>query len=180
MKLDMRRENSNFEVNEVDPISKACQEYLTEEKEIDDLEILLKTKKESLRQRNEHIVQLMEERGVTSIKMKDGQAVEIKPFYTGSISKDKQEEAFQWLRDKGYDDLIKNQVVIKFGRAEDDKANKLFTDLANQGLDTDRSVKVEPMTLKGFIREMIESGKELPMDTFGVFVGHKINIKKAK
>jgi len=180
MKLDMRRENSNFEVNEVDPISKACQEYLTEEKEIDDLEILLKTKKESLRQRNEHIVQLMEERGVTSIKMKQGQSVEIKPFYTGSISKDKQEEAFQWLRDKGYDDLIKNQVEIKFGRAEDDKANQLFTDLANQGLDTDRSVKVEPMTLKGFIREMIESGKELPMDTFGVFVGHKINIKKAK
>tara|TARA_S200002703_G_scaffold9994_2_gene9633 strand:- start:72 stop:614 length:543 start_codon:yes stop_codon:yes gene_type:complete len=180
MKLDMRRETSNFEVDEVDPISKACQEYLTEEKEVDDLEILLKTKKESLRGRGEHIVQLMEERGVTSIKMKQGQSVEIKPFYTGSISKDKQEEAFQWLRDKGYDDLIKNQVVIKFGRAEDEKANKLFTDLANQGLDTDRSVKVEPMTLKGFIREMIESGKELPMDTFGVFVGHKINIKKAK
>ena len=179
MKLDMRREKSDFEVSEVDPISKACQEYLQEEKEIDDLEILIKTKKESLRQKNEHIVQLMEERGVTSIKMKNGQAVEIKPFYTGSISKDKQEEAFQWLRDKGYDDLIKNQVVIKFGRAEDEKANKLFTDLANQGLDTDRSVKVEPMTLKGFIREMIESGKELPMDTFGVFVGHKINIKKA-
>lgn len=179
MKLDMRREKSDFEVSEVDPISKACQEYLQEEKEIDDLEILIKTKKESLRQKNEHIVQLMEERGVTSIKMKNGQAVEIKPFYTGSISKDKQEEAFQWLRDKGYDDLIKNQVVIKFGRAEDEKANKLFTDLVNQGLDTDRSVKVEPMTLKGFIREMIESGKELPMDTFGVFVGHKINIKKA-
>jgi hypothetical protein len=36
------------------------------------------------------------------------------------------------------------------------------------------------MTLKGFIREMIESGKELPMETFGVFVGHKINIKKGK
>ena len=180
MKLDMRREKSDFEVSEVDPISKACQEYLQEEKELDDLEILIKTKKESLRQKNEHIVQLMEERGVTSIKMKNGQAVEIKPFYTGSISKEKQEEAFQWLRDKGYDDLIKNQVVIKFGRAEDDKANQLFTDLANQGLDTDRSVKVEPMTLKGFIREMIESGKELPMDTFGVFVGHKINIKKAK
>jgi len=27
---------------------------------------------------------------------------------------------------------------------------------------------------------MIEGGKELPMETFGVFVGHKINIKKGK
>jgi hypothetical protein len=112
--------------------------------------------------------------------MTDGQSVDIKPFYTGSITKEKQEEAFQWLRDNGYDDIIKNQVVVKFGRAEDEKANNVFTELAKQGLDTDRNVKVEPMTLKGFIREMIESGKELPMETFGVFVGHKINIKKGK
>ena len=84
------------------------------------------------------------------------------------------------MRDNGYEDLIKNQVIVKFGRAEDDKAKNLFSDLANQGLDTDRNVKVEPSTLRGFIREMVEGGKELPMDTFGVFVGHKVNIKKGK
>ena len=180
MSLDLRRSQSDFEVSEVDPISKACQDYLKSEQEIVDLELLIKTKKESLRQQNEHIVQLMEERGVRSIKMKDGQSVDIKPFYTGSITQEKQEEAFTWLRDNGYDDIIKNQVVVKFGRAEDDKANQMYTDLANKGFDTDRSVKVEPMTLKGFIREMLENGKELPMETFGVFVGHKINIKKGK
>jgi len=178
MTLDLRRSKKDFEVNEVDPISKACQDYLKSEDEINNLELMLKSKKESLRQQNELIVQLMEERGVRSIKMKDGQSVDIKPFYTGTITKEKQEEAFQWLRDNGYDDIIKNQVVVKFGRAEDEKADNVFTELANQGLDTDRNVK--PMTLKGFIREMIESGKELPMETFGVFVGHKINIKKGK
>ena len=180
MTLDLRRSKKDFEVNEVDPISKACQDYLKSEDEINNLELMLKSKKESLRQQNELIVQLMEERGVRSIKMKDGQSVDIKPFYTGTITKEKQQEAFQWLRDNGYDDIIKNQVVVKFGRAEDEKADNVFTELANQGLDTDRNVKVEPMTLKGFIREMIESGKELPMETFGVFVGHKINIKKGK
>tara|TARA_Y100000361_G_scaffold152600_1_gene172439 strand:- start:414 stop:956 length:543 start_codon:yes stop_codon:yes gene_type:complete len=180
MTLDLRRSKKDFEVNEVDPISKACQDYLKSEDEINNLELMLKSKKESLRQQNELIVQLMEERGVRSIKMKDGQSVDIKPFYTGTITKEKQQEAFQWLRDNGYDDIIKNQVVVKFGRAEDEKANNVFTELAKQGLDTDRNVKVEPMTLKGFIREMIESGKELPMETFGVFVGHKINIKKGK
>jgi septum formation inhibitor MinC len=180
MPINLRRDKSDFEVSEVDPISKACQDYLKSEEEINNLELLIKAKKESLRQQNELIVQLMEERGVTSIKMSDGQSVDIKPFYTGSITKEKQEEAFQWLRDHGFDDLIKNQVIVKFGRAEDEKANDVFTELAKQGLDTDRNVKVEPMTLKGFIREMIESGKELPMETFGVFVGHKINIKKGK
>lgn len=180
MSLDLRRDKQNFEVSEIDPISKACQDYLKSEDEINNLELLLKAKKESLRQQNELIVQLMEERGVRSIKMKDGQSVDIKPFYTGSITKEKQDEAFAWLRDNGYDDIIKNQVVVKFGRAEDDKANQMYTDLANKGFDTDRSVKVEPMTLKGFIREMLENGKELPMETFGVYVGHKINIKKGK
>jgi len=180
MGLDLRRDRQNFEVSEIDPISKACQDYLKSEDEINNLELLLKAKKESLRQQNELIVQLMEERGVRSIKMKDGQSVDIKPFYTGSITQEKQEEAFTWLRDNGYDDIIKNQVVVKFGRAEDEKANQMYTAFLEKGFDTDRTVKVEPMTLKGFIREMIESGKELPMETFGVFVGHKINIKKGK
>jgi len=180
MKLDLRREKSDFLVNEVDPISKACQDYVKVEQEIADLEALIKLKKEVLRQVNETIVTLMEERGVKSIKMSDGNSVDIKPFYTGNISEENKEAAFEWLRKEGYDDIIKNQVVIKFGRAEDDKADKLFSDLASKGLDADRNVKVEPMTLKGFIREMIENGKDIPMDTFGVFVGHKINIKKGK
>ncbi len=180
MTLDLRRDKKDFEVNEVDPISKACQDYLKSEEEINNLELMIKAKKESLRQQNELIVQLMEERGVTSIRMKDGQSVDIKPFYTGSITKEKQEEAFQWLRDNGYDDIIKNQVIVKFGRAEDEQALKVWNSLMNEGLDTERNTKVEPMTLKGFIREMIENGKELPMETFGVFVGHKINIKKGK
>jgi septum formation inhibitor MinC len=180
MTLDLRRSKKDFEVNEVDPISKACQDYLKSEDEINNLELMLKSKKENLRQQNELIVQLMEERGVRSIKMKDGQSVDIKPFYTGTITKEKQEAAFEWLRDNGYDDIIKNQVVVKFGRAEDEKAQKMYTTFLEKGFDIDRNVKVEPMTLKGFIREMIESGKELPMETFGVFVGHKINIKKGK
>jgi len=180
MTLDLRKEKSDFEVSEVDPISKACQEQLKLEKEIEDLESLIKVKKDLLRQNGEQIVSLMEERGVKSIKMSDGQSVDIKPFYTGTISKDNQEEAFQWLRDNGYDDIIKNQVVLKFGRAEDEKANQIYNDLASKGLDADRSIKVEPMTLKGFIREMIENGKDIPMETFGVYVGHKINIKKGK
>jgi len=126
MTLDLRKEKSDFEVSEVDPISKACQEQLKLEKEIEDLESLMKAKKDLLRQNGEQIVSLMEERGVKSIKMSDGQSVDIKPFYTGTISKDNQEEAFQWLRDNGYDDIIKNQVVLKFGRAEDEKANQIY------------------------------------------------------
>ena len=40
MTLDLRRDKKDFEVNEVDPISKACQDYLKSEEEISNLELL--------------------------------------------------------------------------------------------------------------------------------------------
>ena len=49
----LRRDKKDFEVNEVDPISKACQDYLKSEDEINNLELMLKSKKESLRQQKE-------------------------------------------------------------------------------------------------------------------------------
>ena len=82
MAINLRRDEKDFQVTEVDPISKASQDYLKAEKEVDDLEALLKVKKEVVRRANENLVQLFEERGVTSIRMKDGSNVEIKPVYT--------------------------------------------------------------------------------------------------
>jgi hypothetical protein len=36
---------------------------------------------------------------------------------------------------------------------------------------------VEPSTLRAFIREQHEAGKQLPMDLLGAFVGQKTTIK---
>ena len=58
MAINLRREESDFQVTEVDPISKASQDYLKAEKEIEDLEALMKVKKEVLRKANENLVQL--------------------------------------------------------------------------------------------------------------------------
>ena len=85
MAINLRREEKDFQVTEVDPISKGAQDYLKAEKEVEDLEALLKVKKEAVRKANENLVQLFEERGVTSIKMRDGSNVEIKPFLTSVL-----------------------------------------------------------------------------------------------
>jgi len=45
MAINLRREESDFQVTEVDPISKASQDYLKAEKEIEDLEALMKVKR---------------------------------------------------------------------------------------------------------------------------------------
>ena len=56
---------------------------------------------------------------ISTLKLADGSAVEVKPIYGASIPKDKQEGAFKWLRDNGLGDLIKNQIIVAFGRNED-------------------------------------------------------------
>ena len=44
--------------------------------------------------------------------------------------------------------------------------------------DPQQKLWVEPMTLKAFVREQINEGKEIPMEKFGVFVGAETKISK--
>ena len=122
----------------------------------------------------------MESRGVQEIKLKNGDAVSYKPFYAANISKDRQEEAFNWLRDNGHGELIKNTVSVQFGKGQDEVATDLIFNLEQQGMYPDQKQKVEPMTLKAFVAEQLGKGNALPMETFGVYVGNKVKIKKGK
>ena len=65
---------------------------------------------------------MMKEMSLSSLKLADGSSVEVKPIYGASIPIAKREEAFNWLRQNGLGDLIKNEVIVSFGRNEDDKA----------------------------------------------------------
>ena len=94
-----------------------------------------------------------------------------------TLSDAKKEAAFAWLRNKGHGDLIKNQVSCSFGRDEDEKARGLIDTLNEKGYPSSQREWVEPSTLRAFIREQHEAGKELPMDLLGAFVGQKTTIK---
>jgi len=139
----------------------------------------LKTLKETERGLSEQsIPYLMQEAGYSEIKLVDGTAISINTFYAASISKAKEEEAFDWLRDNGFGDLIKNNVVLQFGKSQDEDANNLVGELKSKGHNVSQKMKVEPMTLKAFVRGEIEQGKSVPMDLLGVFIGNKTTIKR--
>ena len=40
--------------------------------------------------------------------------------------------------------------------------------------------KIEPMSLRGFVKERVENGDEFPMELFGAYVGQRAVITKAK
>ena len=115
---------------------------------------------------------------ISTLKLADGSAVEVKPIYGASITADKKEEAFNWLRNNGLGDLIKNEVTVSFGRNEDNKAVEYAVLAQGKGYQPVQKLKVEPMTLKALVRERIESGKDMPTDLFNVFAGSRTKITR--
>jgi len=108
---------------------------------------------------NFDIPKMMQEMNVTKLKLKDGASIEVKPFYGAHIPPEKQEAAFNWLRENGLGDIIKNDVTVTFGRGEDNKASE-YTSLAeSKGYQPSQKLKVEPMTLKALYRERVEANK---------------------
>ena len=149
------------------------------ENEIKQDEEALKNKKKSAAMLSEEIIPtMMTEMSLSSIKLADGSAVEVKPVYGASIPVSKREEAFKWLRDNGLGDLIKNEVTVSFGRNEDNKAATYAVLAQGQGYQPVQKLKVEPMTLKALVRERIESGREIPSDLFNVYAGNRTTIKR--
>ena len=123
---------------------------------------------------------MMQEMNISTLKLADGSSVEVKPIYGASISPAKKEEAFKWLRDNGLGDLIKNQIIVAFGRNEDNKAMAYATLAQGKGYEPIQKLKVEPMTLKALVRERLESGKEMPTELFNVFAGNQTKITRSK
>jgi len=151
------------------------------ENEIKQDEEALKNKKKSAAMLSEEIIPtMMTEMSLSSIKLADGSAVEVKPVYGASIPIAKKEEAFKWLRDNGLGDLIKNEVTVAFGRNEDIKASDYASLAKRQGYEPVQKLKVEPMTLKALVRERLEAGQEMPSDLFNLFTGYRTKITRNK
>ena len=143
-----------------------------------DEESLKNKKKEIERISGEVIPTMLSEMGLSSLKLADGSAVDVKPYYTANISIANREAAYGWLRSNGLGDIIKNDITVSFGRNEDNKAAEYANLAKGQGYQPTQKLKVEPMTLKALVRERIENGKDMPMDIFNVFVGNRTKLTR--
>jgi len=127
----------------------------------------------------------MEEKNLTQLKLNDGSAIEVKPFYGISIPSmkdpDGRAQAYQWLRDNNLGDIIKNEISARFGRNEDGKALE-FTKLATaNGYEVQQDLSVNSQTLKATLRELHEKGADLPPeDIFKTFVGRQAKVTRKK
>ena len=137
-------------------------------------------KKEYQRISGEVIPTMMSEMGLAELKLHDGSHLKVSTSYRATITEANKEAAFNWLRNNGLGDIIKNEISVSFGRNEDNKAANYAELARGQGFQPTQKMKVEPMTLKALVRERIEAGKEMPTEIFGVFSENKTTIKRNK
>ena len=180
-KIDFEKDRMQS-VEQIDSAKRLSDKVL----ELKDLEDEIANAEESLKKLKEkakvvssvEIPAMMDDMQITKLKLKDGEAVEIKKVYGASIPKDQQEAAFTWLRNNGLGDVIKNDITVTFGRGEDNKA-AAYADLAKgQGFEPVQKIGVNPMTLKALVRERLENGQDVPTELLKPFEGNQTKITR--
>jgi hypothetical protein len=162
-------------------VAEIARDIRAKEAEIADLEETLKEQKKALlKLTDEDMPATLAEIGISSFSLDDGSTVEVRQTYGASILVENKPAAYEWLREHGYDDIIKNTVSCNFGRGEDDLAGAFRAFAEQQGYSPEQKTEIHPQTLRAFIRERVEEGDDFPMELFGAWVGQRAVIKGAK
>ena len=171
-KVITKTENIQSLADQVERLENLNQEIEKKEKD-------LKQRKKDLEHLSGEVIPtMMSEMGLAHLKLMDGSSVDVKPHYSANITIANKEAAYNWLRNNGLGDIIKNEISASFGRNEDNKAADYAVLAQERGFQPTQKLKVEPMTLKALVRERIEAGKEMPTELFNIFVGNKKTIKR--
>jgi len=86
---------------------------------------------------------------------------------------------FRKLTEESIPEVLENTVSVRFGRGEDELCSRLLNLLGESGYPAEQAEKIEPMTLKAWVKEQVERGNEFPTELFGAFIGQKATIKSA-
>ena len=118
------------------------------------------------------IPELLAEQGLTSLKLADGSSVTVKREYRCTLPKEdeRRQSAYNWLRENGLGDIIKNNVSVTFGRGEDDKAQRLLDLAASNGFEPNQKSDVAWNTLTALFQERVESGLDMPSEVFSTWI----------
>ncbi len=141
---------------------------------------LKEAKRELLKLTDEDLPSMLLELGLNSFELEDGSKVTVRPTYGAHIKAENKATAFDWLRQNGFDDIIKNTVSCNFGRGEDQEASQFIDYAQGLGYAAEQKTDVHHSTLKAFVKERVQNGETFPMELFGAYVGQRANIARKK
>ena len=181
MTIDFEKDQEEVldKTTNINKLADKIKELQAHQKQLEVQEDSIKQKKKDIELLSGEVIPTMlSEMGLSYLKLQDGSSIEVKTNYSATITQANKEAAFNWLRENGLGDIIKNEISVSFGRNEDNKAADYAELAKGRGLEPQQKLKVEPMTLKALVRERMEAGKEMPTELFNIFVGNKTTIKR--
>ena len=176
---DVSSWKNDIQEGELSLVSALANKQVELAQELASLEEAVKAKKEEFRATSEQeLPEAMQAAGLTELVLSTGEKITITEFYNAHISKVNQETAYNWLVSNGHAGLIKNEVSLKFARDQERIAEETVSALKARGLSPEIRQSVHPSTLKAFVKEQLTSGKDIPSEPFGIYIGSKAIIKK--
>ena len=184
VRSEMLKDTSDMLDNvEITDIAQQCVLLKKKEDEVADLEDKLKAKKEERDDISSRVIpELLQEQGLSEIKLADGSKVSVKKEFRATLPKDdlRREAAYKWLRDQGLGDIIKNNVSVSFGKGEDNKAQQLLDLAVANGFTPQQKSDVAWNTLTALYEERVKAGLDMPSDVFSLWIKDKTKISRKK
>jgi hypothetical protein len=163
-------------------IAAIAKQLVAAEQEVQHLEELLTRRKEELHHLSTRVLpEAMQEVGLSEFTTDKGDKILVQERFHCSLPKEEsvRAEAFVWLRDNEAGALIKRNIVLQFGKGEDQRADDLVKALKLDGLTPTDKPDVHWKTLTSWAKEQHEKGVALPKDLLGLYIGMEAKVKRS-
>lgn len=159
-------------------LGKMCNRLATlEDEQLAAQEVLSKINAELLELGTRKIPDLFDEFGLSELCLTDGTEISIKLSYAATITKDNQAECYKWLRANKFGTLIKHEIVTKLKKGENKEAKAIIGLAKKLGVTFEDKETVHSGTLRAFVKEQIEDGRDFPQELFKVFPIRQAKVK---
>jgi hypothetical protein len=122
--------------------------------------------------------------GIKTITLSSGAKIALIDIISASITDENRVAAHDWLRTHDHGDIIKNNVIVSFGKGEDHYAEKLVEYLIKirdedhiRFGDLVQKEAVHPSTLKAFVKEQLSKGG-FPGELFKLYTGQAVKMTR--
>lgn len=164
--------------DELEMVSQLATKQLELERRLEDLNSLVTTTTEELRQIKENLLpEAMAACNLKEFRLSNGFRITIKEDVYASIRADFVSKAVEWLDKNGLGGIVKHNVSVNFGRNEGEQVHKLMLFCEKAGMPVVDKESVHPQTLKATIKEQMARGVVFPEEFFSVHPVRKADIK---
>lgn len=161
-------------------IAALAEQQIELEAAVMDLEKMLDIAKKKLTYLSEvTLPDAMSKVGMLQFRTKSGFDIKIEEAVYASIKEERSDEAFDWLRATNNDGIIKNDVVMSFGKGQDAQAAAAKKTLSDNGHTFVTKTHIHWQTLRAFVKKELASGTMFP-EAFSITVKNITKITNNK